>query len=66
VGALLVIIMAVCNSLQNHFWTLPHDGERDTRMFYFFQNLSIIGGLLLLISTGSGKYSLDCYGKKHA
>jgi uncharacterized membrane protein YphA (DoxX/SURF4 family) len=66
VGALLVIIMAVCNSLQNHFWTLPHDGERDTRMFYFFQNLSIIGGLLLLISTGSGKYSLDRYGKKHA
>lgn len=44
----------------NPFWTLDaNSSHRDLYKYDFFQTLSIIGGLLMLISLGPGKVSLD-------
>ena len=50
----------VMNVWINAFWSLDaHSAHRDLYKYDFFQTLSIIGGLLLLISLGPGRVSLD-------
>ena len=46
----------------NHFWS----GFRynDNIRYYFFEDLSIIGGLLLLATAGGGELSLDTWRSK--
>ena len=46
----------------NHFWS----GFRynDNIRYYFFEDLSIIGGLLLLATAGGGEISVDTYRSK--
>ncbi|EMD00817.1 hypothetical protein BAUCODRAFT_29198 [Baudoinia panamericana UAMH 10762] len=56
----LVMILSVFNILVNNFWTLhknhPH---KDFAKYDFFQILSIVGGLLLLVNMGPGQVSFD-------
>ncbi|SAL81915.1 DoxX family protein [Caballeronia arvi] len=42
----------------HHYWTMT-GMEQYANMINFYKNLSIIGGLLLLVVTGPGRYSLD-------
>ncbi|SPN97795.1 related to surfeit locus protein 4 [Cephalotrichum gorgonifer] len=59
-ATLLVVILSVFNVLVNNFWTLherhPH---KDFAKYDFFQILSIVGGLLLLVNSGPGQFSID-------
>ncbi|KFY37012.1 hypothetical protein V495_07462 [Pseudogymnoascus sp. VKM F-4514 (FW-929)] len=59
-ATMLVVILSIFNLLVNNFWTLheahPH---KDFAKYDFFQILSIVGGLLLLVNSGPGKYSID-------
>ncbi|ORY35265.1 SURF4-domain-containing protein, partial [Rhizoclosmatium globosum] len=53
-----VVILA--NVVLNGWWWLPKDHpRRDLERYDFFQNLSIIGGLLLLNHVGPGSLSVD-------
>ncbi|KJZ78321.1 Surfeit locus protein 4-like protein [Hirsutella minnesotensis 3608] len=57
---LLVVILSIFNLLVNNFWTLhEHHPQKDFAKYDFFQILSIVGGLLLLVNSGPGQFSID-------
>ncbi|KAE8145993.1 SURF4 family-domain-containing protein [Aspergillus avenaceus] len=57
---ILVVLLSVFNLLVNNFWTLhPHHPHKDFAKYDFFQILSIVGGLLLLVNMGPGQLSVD-------
>jgi len=59
VGAAALILFLVPASLIFHnFWTLE-GMEQQVQMIMFMKNLSILGGLLLVVGLGSGPLSLD-------
>ena len=59
-AVVLVAILSIVNIIVNNFWSVegahPH---RDFLKYDFFQTLSIMGGLLLLVNMGAGGISLD-------
>ena len=72
---ILVLLLSVFNVLVNNFWTVsrstlfvifanliqlhPHHPHKDFAKYDFFQILSIMGGLLLLVNMGPGQLSMD-------
>eukprot|EP00298_Acanthocystis_sp_HF-20_P001065 c11453_g1_i1.p1 GENE.c11453_g1_i1~~c11453_g1_i1.p1 ORF type:complete len:274 (-),score=95.78 c11453_g1_i1:83-904(-) len=57
---LLVVVVCVANVAWNSFWAFDfHHPDRDFFQYYFFQTVSIVGGLLLLVSVGPGSFSVD-------
>ena len=57
VALVLAALLTTFDLSINHFWS----GFRynDNIRYYFFEDLSIIGGLLLLATAGGGELSLD-------
>lgn len=49
--------------VMHDFWSME-GMQRTMQMFMFLKNLAIMGGLLLLVSAGSGPYSLDGSGRR--
>ncbi|KAM3566262.1 hypothetical protein ARSEF4850_000770 [Beauveria asiatica] len=59
-ATLLVVILSIFNLFVNNFWTLhEHHPQKDFAKYDFFQILSIVGGLLLLVNSGPGQFSID-------
>ncbi|KAL1973533.1 hypothetical protein VTN31DRAFT_6168 [Thermomyces dupontii] len=59
-AVILVILLSVFNVLVNNFWTLhKNHPNKDFAKYDFFQVLSIVGGLLLLVNMGPGHISVD-------
>lgn len=59
-ATLLVVILSIFNILVNNFWTLhEHHPHKDFAKYDFFQILSIVGGLLLVVNSGPGQFSID-------
>jgi hypothetical protein len=56
----LVTLLCVVNVLVNNWWDRRHSSfTKDFLRYDFFQCLSIMGGLLLLVSIGPGGFSYD-------
>lgn len=55
---MLGLILAFYNITLNNYW-LYNNTQRDFLKYEFYQNLSIIGGLLLVTNTGAGEISVD-------
>ncbi|KAJ5577033.1 hypothetical protein N7535_003959 [Penicillium sp. DV-2018c] len=57
---ILVVLLSLFNVFVNNFWTLhPHHPHKDFAKYDFFQILSIVGGLVLLVNMGPGQLSMD-------
>jgi uncharacterized membrane protein YphA (DoxX/SURF4 family) len=64
-ASILTLLLTVHNCLTNHYWTYAYkDTRRDYLRYEFFQTLSIVGGLLLIVNTGAGELSIDEKKKK--
>jgi ER-derived vesicles protein len=56
----LALLLLVANFVVNPFWREPTwSSNRDFLKYDFFQTLSVIGGLVLLVDLGAGAYSVD-------
>jgi len=64
-ASILTLLLTVHNCWTNHYWTYSYkDTRRDYLRYEFFQTLSIVGGLLLIVNTGAGALSIDEKKKK--
>ncbi|BGP57900.1 ER-derived vesicles protein erv29 [Rhodotorula sphaerocarpa] len=56
----LVVILTAFNMTINAWWRVhPSHPQRDFLKYDFFQTLSIVGGLLLLVNLGAGDFSFE-------
>ncbi|KAK6200147.1 SURF4 family-domain-containing protein [Scheffersomyces amazonensis] len=57
---ILTVLLFTYNVFANQFWKYgPHDSTRDFLKYEFFQTLSIVGGLLIIVNAGAGEFSID-------
>lgn len=64
-ASILILLLTFHNCYTNHYWSYSYkDTRRDYLRYEFFQTLSIVGGLLLIVNTGAGELSIDEKKKK--
>lgn len=57
--AVLLAVFTLAASITGHaFWAAPADAAFIAQLL-FFKNIAVIGGLLVLASSGAGKFSID-------
>jgi putative oxidoreductase len=57
-AVVLIAFIVLTFIFAHNFWTME-GAARAANQAHFYKNLSLIGGLLLLIAAGPGRYSLD-------
>ncbi|MFP5418210.1 MAG: DoxX family protein [Gammaproteobacteria bacterium] len=59
VASVVLAVFTLAASLFFHaYWTLPAD-QAYVNQLLFFKNIAVIGGLLMLVAYGAGRWSLD-------
>src|SRR5512145_2953120 len=58
VSLALIVFLIVITPIFHDFWSVP-EAEAAIQRIMFMKNLSILGGFLLLLAFGPGRYSMD-------
>ena len=59
-AALALIVFTIVATLISHrYWEIAEAAARRAQQANFAKNVAIIGGLMLLVVTGAGRFSLD-------
>lgn len=59
-ACVLTVLLFTYNLVANQFWQYSaFNSSRDFLKYEFFQTLSIVGGLLLIVNAGAGEFSID-------
>ena len=58
VSLALIVFLVVITPIFHGFWSVP-EAEAGIQRIMFMKNLSILGGFLLLLAFGPGRYSMD-------
>jgi putative oxidoreductase len=59
-GALMLIVFTIIATLIGHrYWEIADAAARRMQQSHFAKNVTIIGGLVLLLVTGGGRFSVD-------
>lgn len=59
-ASFLTVLLTIQNLTANPYWKYAsHNPTRDYLRYEHFQTLSIVGGLILLVSSGAGRISID-------
>lgn len=59
-ACVLTILLFSYNLVANQFWNYSSfNSNRDFLKYEFFQTLSIVGGLVLIVNAGAGEFSID-------
>ena len=64
-AAVMVLYTLAAALIFHNFWALP-SAEAPNQMIHFMKNLSIIGGFLLVVAFGPGRFSFDARGRARA
>jgi putative oxidoreductase len=54
----IVVFLIIVSPIFHNFWTMQGD-ERMLNQIMFLKNVSMLGGFLLLMAFGPGRYSVD-------
>ena len=64
-SALMILFVIVATLISHRYWEIADAAGRRAQETQFMKNLSILGGFLLLMASGGGRFSLDrLLGKK--
>ncbi len=59
-SALLLIVFVIVATLISHrYWEFTDAAARRMQQSHFWKNLTIIGGFVLMLVTGAGRFSVD-------
>ena len=56
---LMIVFVIVATAISHRYWELADAAARRNQHTHFWKNLTIIGGQLLLLVTGGGRFSWD-------
>jgi putative oxidoreductase len=59
-AALAILLFTIVATLIGHrYWEIAEPAARRMQHSHFFKNLAMMGGILLLVVTGGGRFSVD-------
>jgi putative oxidoreductase len=53
------VFLALATYFFHDFWTFEDAQARQNQMIQFMKNLSLMGGMLFIITNGAGRISID-------
>lgn len=66
-AALVLAIFTILAALLFHnYWTFEDAAARSAQYLNFWKNVGILGGLLMIVAFGPGRYSVDGGSPRHA